>query len=226
MGIDVPPLFKVPPRVLRVLNKALAANPDDRYLTMDAFRDDLRALLSDRPTSLDREPKTRALLWLRRHPKVIASVILTALLGLAMLGVGEWRTQELDAVNDKLHEAHRELAAVTVMVEEQRRVIERKNILLEQEEARLRKRSADIEAKEAEIARAHRIKRMHSIRANALLSLTATHHHAFETLRQHFKEQARRHKSCKRQLDHVTRQSWRPNKDDDAIVVTPEGIRY
>ncbi len=75
----------------RVVQKALAAEPADRYPTANAFADDLQALLELRPVSALPLPWPRACWrWLRRHPGPVAAGALALLLLLLAALWAEW----------------------------------------------------------------------------------------------------------------------------------------
>ncbi|MGE0431283.1 MAG: tetratricopeptide repeat protein [Planctomycetota bacterium] len=86
----VPPRTKAPragiPRELdAIVCKALAADPADRYPTVAALRDDIRAFLADEPVSARRDPLAARLgKWMRRHPRVTQASILLVVAGLAI----------------------------------------------------------------------------------------------------------------------------------------------
>jgi eukaryotic-like serine/threonine-protein kinase len=63
------------PRDLRaILDRAQAADPNDRYVSVPAFAEDLRAFLAHRPVSArPRRPGYVALRWIQRHPFAAAA---------------------------------------------------------------------------------------------------------------------------------------------------------
>ncbi|MFK8111116.1 MAG: protein kinase [Rubripirellula sp.] len=73
-----------------VLQKSMASDRDDRYVTMLDFADDLKAVLANRPTAAKplSLPK-RLLRWTKRHQRLsmFTALAATLVLGLATLGV-------------------------------------------------------------------------------------------------------------------------------------------
>jgi serine/threonine protein kinase len=90
-----------------VIGKALRKDPADRYPSVRAFADDLRAWLDHRPVSARRDNwRHNTRLWLRRHALLAASVMLVVLSLVAGLGASLWQRQRAD-------EAARQSAEVT-----------------------------------------------------------------------------------------------------------------
>jgi serine/threonine protein kinase/WD40 repeat protein/tetratricopeptide (TPR) repeat protein len=80
-----PPLRRADPHVPRdldtIIRKAIAKDPADRYPTADAFAEDLRRFLSDRPVLARRAtPLETAWRWCRRNPAVAGLVTAVAAL--------------------------------------------------------------------------------------------------------------------------------------------------
>ncbi len=80
----------VPVRLGKVIAKALAMRPADRYATAGAFALEIDRYLAHRPTSLDRSPATRAALWTRRNPQLAVTALLAAVL--ATMSVAAYTT--------------------------------------------------------------------------------------------------------------------------------------
>ncbi len=72
---------RIPARLARVVQKALATDPARRYASAAAFANDLQDFLAKRPTTLDRSRAIRIALWCRRNPQLALSV----LIGLALV---------------------------------------------------------------------------------------------------------------------------------------------
>jgi hypothetical protein len=87
----------VPARLRRVLDKALAPEPNARYTTAAELAGELDAYLARRPTSLDRSRAVRVALWARRNPQLTIAAVLAAILAVITLvayaTVVEVRTQ-------------------------------------------------------------------------------------------------------------------------------------
>jgi hypothetical protein len=84
-GSPPPPLPDAPPRLRRVIEKAMAIDPSARYATAGALGDELDAYLAQRPTSLDRSRVLRAALFCRRNPQLsLTAAAATVLAGLTL----------------------------------------------------------------------------------------------------------------------------------------------
>jgi serine/threonine protein kinase len=74
---------RVPARLRRVIDKAMAMDPKVRYASAAALANELDDFLTKRPTTLDRSRMLRVALWSRRNPQlaltVLVSLALTAL---------------------------------------------------------------------------------------------------------------------------------------------------
>jgi hypothetical protein len=67
---EPPPPLDCPARLRRVIDRAMALDPAQRYATAAELAHDLDAYLARRPTSLDRSHALRTLLWTRRNPQL------------------------------------------------------------------------------------------------------------------------------------------------------------
>ncbi len=75
---------RIPPRLRRVIEKAMAIDPKDRYASASALANELEDFLAKRPTTLDRSRLLRVALWSRRNPQLALTVLVAfALTGLA-----------------------------------------------------------------------------------------------------------------------------------------------
>ena len=76
-------LQHVPPDLDVVLRKAMAKDKDDRYATAEEFANDLRAVLSGRPT-LAKPPSTAVVVgrWASRHRRLVTAASLVCLVGM------------------------------------------------------------------------------------------------------------------------------------------------
>jgi serine/threonine protein kinase len=78
----------VPPELETIVLKAVSKSPADRYATAQEFADDLRRFLDNVPIRARRPTLVqRARKWGRRHPSVIAAVVVVCLLTAAALSV-------------------------------------------------------------------------------------------------------------------------------------------
>jgi hypothetical protein len=88
-------LAHVSHRLRRIIEKALAATPDDRYGTAAQLADDLDAYLGGRATSLDSSRLLRAALWCKRNPQLsftaAAAVVLAVITLVATAAVIQLR---------------------------------------------------------------------------------------------------------------------------------------
>jgi hypothetical protein len=85
----------VPPRLRRIVERALAADPAARYASAAQVAGELGAYLERRPTSFDRSRAVRVGLWCRRNPQLamtgLVAIVLTLLVGGAYLTVERLR---------------------------------------------------------------------------------------------------------------------------------------
>ena len=126
-GATPPPLEHVPPRLRRVIDKAMALDPKQRYASAGALGRELDAYLAQRPTSLDRSRPLRFWLFCRRNPQLSltagAASVLAALTLAAYIAVVDLRlrghalaeavaTQEAsnEELEDKIVKTRAELA--------------------------------------------------------------------------------------------------------------------
>lgn len=90
-GARPPPLDRtprgerIPRRLRRIVHRALAHAPADRYPSAGELADELHAVLACRPTSFDRSPAMRFALWSRRNPQLmVIAVVAVALAGMSL----------------------------------------------------------------------------------------------------------------------------------------------
>lgn len=114
---------RVPARLARIVERAMARSPRQRYPTAAALADDLQLYLEDRPTSVDGlDPLLRAGLLIRRN-RVVATA--TALLSLVLLIFSgavwqlEQTRQEIEA-EMRFAQAHRDEAEQLAAAAERR----------------------------------------------------------------------------------------------------------
>src|SRR5437899_3132904 len=76
----------VPPELETVVLKAMAKNPEERYVTAQELADDLGRFLEDKPIKAKRPSlRLRAVKWGRRHKTVVRAALVV--LALAMVGL-------------------------------------------------------------------------------------------------------------------------------------------
>lgn len=93
---EPPPPLDAPKRLRRVIDKAMALDPAQRYTSAAAMADDLTAFLARRPTSLDRSALLRTALWTRRNPQLSLTAAAAMTLSAITL-VGYISLRQLDA---------------------------------------------------------------------------------------------------------------------------------
>ena len=71
---------RIPSRLRRVIEKAMATDPRSRYPSAAALANELQAYLASRPTTQDRSRALRLGLWTRRNPQLALTVFLIVLL--------------------------------------------------------------------------------------------------------------------------------------------------
>lgn len=76
---------RIPLRLRRIVDRALAPAPEERYASAGEFADELHAVLAWRPTSFDRSPVMRVALWTKRNPQLtITAVVAMVLAGMSL----------------------------------------------------------------------------------------------------------------------------------------------
>jgi len=80
----------VPARLRRIVERALALDPDDRYPSARAVADELDAYLANRPTSFDHNALVRFRLWVRRNPQL--TVVAAVAIALASMTLAAYST--------------------------------------------------------------------------------------------------------------------------------------
>ncbi|HEY0189857.1 MAG TPA: serine/threonine-protein kinase [Kofleriaceae bacterium] len=99
---------RIPHRLRKILGRALAVVPGERYASAGELADELQAVLTRRPTSFDRAPARRAALWARRNPQLTVTAVVA--IGLAAMSLAAHATllhladqrAELAADNERL----------------------------------------------------------------------------------------------------------------------------
>ena len=77
---------RVPRRLRRVVEKALATDPKSRYTSAAELANELQDFLEKKPTTLDRSRVLRLALWSRRNPQLALTILIV--FGLAALAAG------------------------------------------------------------------------------------------------------------------------------------------
>jgi hypothetical protein len=84
-GASPPPLAKIPARLRRVIDKAMALDPAARYASAGELASELDAYLARRPTSRDRSRALRGWLWSRRNPQLAITALVAIALAIGTL---------------------------------------------------------------------------------------------------------------------------------------------
>jgi len=131
---EAPAPLDVPRRLQRIVAKAMALDPAQRYANAGEMAHDLDAYLERRPTSLDRSHVLRARLWMRRNPQL--SLTAAAAVALAVIVLAGYAS--LREIRDRSH-----ALAGEVREEEQAN---------DQLKARMAKARAELAQTEADVA--------------------------------------------------------------------------
>ena len=105
----------VSPALNAICLRAMATKPADRYQSPRAVADDVERYLADEPVEALVEPVTiRVKRWMRKHPRTVASIAATLLVGLTstivMITVISGKNAELASANNRLDARGKELA--------------------------------------------------------------------------------------------------------------------
>jgi len=118
---------RIPKRLRRIIERAMAIDPHARYPTAAHVANELEAFLALRPTSFDRTRRARLALWARRNPQLTlaagVAVVLVALVLTTQRTVAKLRNEraglrdevsqqqtELERLNQKVDTSRRELS--------------------------------------------------------------------------------------------------------------------
>jgi serine/threonine protein kinase len=114
---------RIPKRLRRIVEKAIALDPDGRYETAGQVANELEAYLARRPTSFDRARTVRLGLWSRRNPQLTLAGLIAIALVLLVLGtratVKRLRRQR-NALNVEVASQRADLDSLTSNVEQTR----------------------------------------------------------------------------------------------------------
>ncbi|HSD90546.1 MAG TPA: serine/threonine-protein kinase, partial [Kofleriaceae bacterium] len=72
---------RVPRRLRRVIEKAMASDPKARYTSAATLANELQDFIEQKPTSLDRSRLLRLGLWSRRNPQLALTILVVFVLG-------------------------------------------------------------------------------------------------------------------------------------------------
>ena len=115
---------KIPPRLRRVIEKAMATDPAQRYASAAAVATELEDFLARRPTTLDRSRLLRVGLWCRRNPQLAMTAFVAFVL--TLIAVGAYATvttlrDERVALEREVTEQKAEDSRLRMSVEQGRR---------------------------------------------------------------------------------------------------------
>jgi hypothetical protein len=71
---------RIPQRLGKIIDRALAHAPTDRYASAGELADELHAVLARRPTSFDRSLVMRLALWSKRNPQLTVTAVVAVIL--------------------------------------------------------------------------------------------------------------------------------------------------
>jgi serine/threonine protein kinase len=131
---------RIPPRLRRVIEKAMATDPKARYASAAAVANELQAFLNRQPTTLDRSRPLRIALWCRRNPQLALFVVFA--IGLTALAAGTHSTVtrlrgERDALNREVDAQKAEQTKLNSSVEQARTELEQTRTKLAAEQQNL-----------------------------------------------------------------------------------------
>ena len=122
VDFDVLAKRKVPSRLLKILRRALATNPSDRYPTAGALADAFRAFRENRPFADEKNRfDVRALLAMRRHRGLVASIVLSLGIFGAAFGASAY---ELHGAEKATQAAHAEIAKAQAALDDRQKKID------------------------------------------------------------------------------------------------------
>lgn len=155
--------FHVPQRVARIVDTAMAPDPERRYSSSATLADDLEAYLDNRSTSLDGGPSmASAFRWALRHKQVLAPLV--PVLALVALLAGRYATDlQLDRVESFIASARAtadrlgaeqasKVARASARAAEQRAVQATKQVVATRQALRVEKLNAQAAERRATLA--------------------------------------------------------------------------
>ncbi|MCB9682980.1 MAG: protein kinase [Alphaproteobacteria bacterium] len=101
-----------PRRLVRIVDKAMARNPRDRYASAADLAADLEAWLADRPTSVDTNPLTRLGVHLHRERAAVSLLAALALVTVGSSWVVAQNAQRIADQSARLAQGQEELTAL------------------------------------------------------------------------------------------------------------------
>lgn len=118
---------RIPARLRRIVDKAMAADPRARYASAAQVANELQAYLARRPTTLDRSRTLRFGLWCRRNPQLALTALLAGVLTLFWVGTHTTVTRlrgERNALREEVAEQTAEQERLTNSVQQARTELE------------------------------------------------------------------------------------------------------
>jgi serine/threonine protein kinase len=119
---------RIPKRLRRIIERAMAIDPHERYPTAAHVANELEAFLAVRPTSFERTRHARSWLWARRNPQLTltaaVAVVLVALVLTTQHTVAKLR-HERAGLRDEVSEQQTELGRLNHNVDTSRHELSR-----------------------------------------------------------------------------------------------------
>lgn len=231
-GERPPRLARIPARLRRVVEKALAAEPSARYATAGQVANELAAFLAHRPTSHDRSRLARIALWCRRNPRLTMAGLVA--IGLVALTLATRSTVtrlrgERDALDDEVATNEKELLRVKASIQKTRTDL----IDAEKQLATVRADLAAVEASLDEERKTYQA--LLQNKDQALLRATTTTRQLVERLERardelRIKEKTqvqldRQAASAFREAERLLRERDRARRERDAVRTERDGLR-
>jgi serine/threonine-protein kinase len=112
---------RIPARLRRIVDKAMATEPGERYASAAQVANELQAYLAKKPTTLDRARALRFALWCRRSPQLALTALIAVVLTLLALGTHATVTRlrgERNALRQEVADQTAEQARLTTSVQQ------------------------------------------------------------------------------------------------------------
>jgi serine/threonine protein kinase len=145
-GARPPPLERtawgerIPARLRRIVDKAMALDPAARYQTAARVAGELAAFLARRPTSFDRSRPVRVALWCRRNPQLT----LTGLVAASLILLTLWTRASVERLRGERDALDREVDTQRGELDTLTRSVQQSRDELARTERRLRQKVVDL----------------------------------------------------------------------------------
>ena len=117
----------IPARLRKIVERALASSPGDRYASARDVADELDAYLGNRPTTFDRTSAAKLGLWIRRNPHLTvtaAVAILCATMSLAAYATVVGLRKRGRELASEIHEVETDREALALKARDERRELD------------------------------------------------------------------------------------------------------